>query len=115
MAPSSARRKRLPRSDSVNWSIGRKLAYGYLAASIVLLAVLALRSADVEEWLWRSLMLLVPLAISIRSALVYAHRKKLSNLSWWLRPAPIVEREFEVTWLVYAVVFGALSLLAVLL
>jgi hypothetical protein len=96
------------------WSIGRKLAYGYLAATIVLLAVMALRSNDVEEWLWRSVILLIPLVVSVRSALIYAYRKKPSKLDWWLRPGP-GERNFDVTWLFYAVLFGALSLVAVLM
>ena len=96
------------------WSIGRKLTYGYLATTIVLLAVLALRSNDVEEWFWRSVMLLIPLVVSVRSALIYVYRKKPSKLDWWLRPGPF-ERNFDVTWLIYAVVFGALSLVAVLM
>jgi hypothetical protein len=96
-------------------SIGRKLAYGYATASVVLLGVLAWRSPSVEAWLWRSLMLLVPLVVSLRSALIYAYRKKPSALSWWLRPTAIVENEFAGTWLAYAVIFGAASLVVVFL
>lgn len=92
------------------WSIGRKLAYGYAAWGIALLIALALRAATLEAWFWRAVLLSIWLIVSLRSALVYAHRNKPSKLSWWLRPGP-VERNFAVTWLVYAVVFGALSLL----
>lgn len=96
------------------WSIGRRLACGYLAAGIVVLAVLALRAPDVEAWLWRSLAFLMPLGVSLRSALVYAYRRRPSRLSWWLRPTPVVENEFAATWLVFAVLFGAASLVVVL-
>ena len=92
------------------WSIGRKLAYGYAAWGIALLVVLALRAATLEAWFWRAVMLSIWLVVSLRSALVYAHRKKPSKLSWWLRPGP-AELNYAATWLVYAVVFGALSLL----
>ena len=93
------------------WSIGRKLAYAYAAACIVLLAVLALRAPTAEAWFWRTVLLLMFLVISLRSALVWAYRRKPSKLNWWLRPTPIVENEFTVTWLIYAVFFGASSVL----
>ena len=51
------------------------------------------------------------LLVSLRSALVWSYRRHPSRLNWWLRPTPIAEREFQVTWLIYAVVFGASSLL----
>ncbi len=97
------------------WSIGRKLAYGYAAAGIVLLAVLAVRAPTAEAWFWRALLLLMFLVVSLRSALVWSYRRKPSHLNWWLRPTPIAEREFTVSWLVYAVVFGASSVLMLLI
>lgn len=96
-------------------SIGRRLAYGYAAAGLVLLTVLALRVDAFAGWMWGSLLILVFLVVSLRSALVFAYRKVPSKLSWWIRPTPVVEREFTVTWLVYAVFFGAASVLIVLL
>ncbi len=80
-----------------------------------MLAALVLKSSDVEEWFWRSVMTYLPLIVSFRSAMVYVHRKHPSQLTWWLRPTPVVEREFDTTWLVYAVLFGAGSLAFVLI
>ncbi len=96
------------------WSIGRKLACGYLAAGIVGLAVLAHREPVLEPWLWRSVALLLPFVVSLRSAIIYAYRKRPLRLSWWLRPSPAAEREFTIMWLVYALVFGAASLAVIL-
>lgn len=95
-------------------SIGRRLAYGYAAAGIVLFTVLALRVDAFAGWIWGSLVILVFLAISLRSALVFTYRKVPSKLVWGIRPMQH-EREFTVTWLVYAVFFGAASVLIVLL
>jgi hypothetical protein len=92
-------------------SIGRKLAYGYATAAIVLLVILALRAPTAEAWFWRALLVVMFLVVSLRSALVWSYRREPSDLNWWLRPAPIVEHEFTVTWLVYAVVFAAFSAL----
>jgi hypothetical protein len=89
------------------WSIGRKLAYGYAAAGVVLLALLAVGASSAEAFFWRGLLLLMMLVISLRSALIWSYRRKPSLLNWWLRPSPIAERNFTVTWLIYAVVFGA--------
>ena len=97
------------------WSIGRKLAYGYAAAGFILLVVLAVRAPTAEAWLWRALLVLMFLVVSLRSALVWSYRRNPSHLNWWLQPAPIVEHEFAITWLVYAVVFGAFSALVLLL
>jgi hypothetical protein len=91
------------------WSIGRKLAYGYAAAGLVLLAILAVRAPTTEAWFSRALLLLLFLVVSLRSALVWAYRRNPSHLNWWLRPTPT--EEFTVMWLVYAVVFGAFSAL----
>ena len=96
-------------------SIGRRLACGYAAAGVVLLTVLALRVDAFAGWMWGSLVILTSLVLSLRSALVFSYRKVPSKLSWWIRPTPVVEREFTVTWLVYAVFFGAASVLIVLL
>lgn len=96
-------------------SVGRKLACGYLAAGTALLAVAAVRAPALEAWFWRSLMLLLSLVVSFRSALVYAYQHTPSALNWWLRPTPIGEREFTTTWLVYAILFGAASLVVVFL
>ena len=110
-----AGRKDMSAGDSfATWSIGRKLAYGYAAAGFVLLVVLAVRAPTAEAWLWRALLVLMFLAVSLRSALVWSYRRNPSHLNWWLQPAPIVEHEFTVTWLVYAVVFGASSALVLL-
>ncbi len=95
--------------------VGRRTAYGYAAAAVVLLAVLALRADAFEGWMWGSLMILMFLVVSLRSALVWVFRKRPSRLSWWFRPTPGVENEFTVAWLVYAVLFAALSVLPVLL
>ena len=92
------------------WSIGRKLAYGYAAAGVVLLAVLAVRAPTAEAWFWRALLVLMFLVVSLRSALVWSYRRNPSQLNWWLQPSPS-ENEFTVTWLVYAVFFGASSVL----
>jgi hypothetical protein len=96
------------------WSIGRKLAYGYAAAGFALLAGLAVRAPTAEAWFWRAILLLMFLVVSLRSALVWSYRRNPSHLNWWLRPTPIVEHEFTVTWLVYAVVFGTSSVLVLL-
>ena len=95
-------------------SIGRKLAYSYGAAGFVLLAILALRSPTAEAWFWRALLVLMFLVVSLRSALLWSYRRNPSQLNWWLRPT-MTEREFSATWLVYAVVFGASSVLMLLL
>lgn len=94
--------------------IARRLAYGYLTAGIVLLSALALKVPDLNAWLWLSLLTIMPLIISLRSALVWVYRKNRSQLNWWLRPAGITEREFDTTWLFYAVLFGAFSLVGFL-
>ena len=93
------------------WSIGRKLASAYGAAGVVLLAMVALRGLTLEAWFWRAVMAAVLLVVSLRSALVWSYRRKPSQLSWWLRPTAPAEREFMVSWLIYAVFFGASSLL----
>lgn len=92
----------------------RTLAYGYACAGVVLLAAAALRVPTVEAWSWRALAVVMALAVSLRSAIVYVYRKHPSKLNWWLRPTVPAEREFDLTWLVYAVVLGASSLLFVL-
>jgi hypothetical protein len=97
------------------WSIGRRLAYGYAAAGFVLLAVLAVRAPTAEAWFRRTPLLLLFLVVSLRSALVWSYRRNLSALNWWLQPTAIVENEFTVTWLVYAVAFGAASVLVFLI
>ena len=102
-----AHRVRLARPSFETWSTAQKLAYGYLAAGIAGLIVMALREPALEPWLWRSVALLLPFVVSLRSAVVYAYRKKPSRLNWWLRPSPVAEQEFTIMWLVYAVVFGA--------
>lgn len=99
----------------MTWSITRKLTVGYLTAAVVLLAGLALRVPSLEAWLWLSLVPLLSLAVSLRSALVFAHRKRPSNLSWWLRPTLPAENESGGTWLAYAVAFGAASLFVLFL
>lgn len=91
-------------------SIGRKLAFAYAAAGLVLLGVLALRAPTIEAWFWRAVMLLLFLLVSLRSALVWSYRRKPARLNWLLRPS-LTEREFTVMWLVYAVVFGGFSFL----
>ena len=91
------------------------LAYGYAAAGFVLLVVLAVRAPTAEAWLSGALLVLMFLAVSLRSALVWSYRRNPSHLNWWLQPAPVVEREFTIMWLVYAVVFGAFSALVLLL
>lgn len=95
-------------------SIGRRLAYGYVSAGLVLLAVLALRADTFAGWMWASLLILMFLVISLRSALVFAYRKVPSKLSWWVRPTA-GETDLMAMWLVYAVVFGAMSVVIVLL
>lgn len=100
----------ITRKGFVTWSIGRKLGYGYAAAGIVLLAVLAVRAPTAEAWFWRALLVLMFLLVSLRSALVWSYRRNPSDLNWWLRPSH-GENEFTVTWLVYAVFFGAASTL----
>lgn len=95
-------------------SVGRRLAYGYAAAGVVLPAVLALRADTFTGWMWASLLILVFLAISLRSALVFTYRKTPSKLDPWIRPMRH-EKEFTATWLVYALIFGAMSVLIVLL
>lgn len=96
-------------------SIERRLAYAFVAASLVLLAVLAFRADAFAGWMWGSLLILAPLVVSLRSTLVFAYRKVPAQLNGWIRPTPGVENEFTASWLVYAVVFGALSVLPVLL
>ncbi|MHB0971223.1 MAG: hypothetical protein ACYC7A_06170 [Thermoanaerobaculia bacterium] len=98
------------RQAFATWSIGRKLASGYAAAGVVLLAVLAVRVPTVEAWFWRALMVLGFLAVSLRSALIWSYRRNPSDLNWLLRP-DFTENEFNVTWLIYAVFFGACSTL----
>ena len=98
------------RPSIATWSIGRKLAYGYAAAGLVVLVILAVRAPTAEAWFWRALLVVLFLTVSLRSALVWSYRRNPSQLNWLLRPS-IGEYEFTVTWLVYAVVFGASSLL----
>lgn len=95
-------------------SIGRRLAYGYAAAGIVLLAVLAVRAPTAEAWFWRALLVLMSLVVSLRSALVWSYRRNPSHLNWWVQPG-LGENEFKVTWLVYAVFFAASSVLVLFL
>ena len=95
--------------------VGRRIAYGTAAAAVVLLWVLALRADAFEGWMWGSLMILMFLVVSLRSALVWAFRKRPARLSCWFRPTRGVENEFTVAWLVSAVHFGAFSVLPVLL
>lgn len=97
------------------WSVGRRVAYGYAAAGIILLAALAVHSASADVWLWRAVLLVLFLVVSLRSALIWSYRRTPSRLSWWLRPSPGAEREFTVMWLVYAVAFGACPLLLFLI
>jgi nitrate/nitrite transporter NarK len=91
-------------------SIGRKVAYSYAAAALVMLGVLALRAPTLEFWFWRAVMLLLFLGVSLRSALIWSYRRNPSRLNWLLRPS-IGEHEFTVMWLVYAVVFGGFTFL----
>jgi hypothetical protein len=91
-------------------SIGRKLAYAYAAAGLVMLGVLALRAPTAEFWFWRAVMLLLFLGVSLRSALIWSYRRNPSRLNWLLQPS-FTEREFTVMWLVYAVAFGGFSFL----
>jgi hypothetical protein len=93
----------------------RRLTYGYGVWAIVLLATIALQAPTLEAWFWRTVMVLMMLVVSLRSALAYAYRAQPSRLSWWLRPTLPAEREFTVTWLVYAVVFGAAPLAVLLI
>lgn len=109
-----AHRARFTRPLYETWSPAQKLAYGYLAAGIAGLIIMALRDPVLEHWLWRSVALLLPFVVSLRSAIVYAYRKRPSRLTWWLRPSPVAELEFTIMWLVYAVVFGAGALAIVL-
>lgn len=91
-------------------SIGRKLAYAYGAAGLVMLAVLALRAPTLEAWLSRAVLLFLFLGVSLRSALIWSYRRNPSRLNWLLQPS-FTEREFTVMWLVYAVFFGTCSFL----
>ena len=91
-------------------SIDRKLAYAYAAAALILLGVLALRAPTAAAWFWRAVLLFLFLGVSLRSALIWSYRRNPSGLNFWLRPS-IVEHEFTVMWLVYAVVFAACSFL----
>lgn len=93
------------------WSIERKLGCAYAAAAVLLLAILAVVAPTAEAWFWRAILVGLFLAVSLRSALVWAYRRNPSQLNWWLRPTPVVENEFTITWLVYAVAFAAFSLL----
>lgn len=93
------------------WSIGRKLACSYAAFGLVLLGLLGVRTPTAEAWFWRALLVLMFLGVSLRSALVWSYRRNPSHLNWWLQPAPIVEQEFTVTWFLYALFFGAASVL----
>lgn len=97
------------------WSIGRKIACVYAAVGLVLLAVMAVRAPTAEAWFWRAVLLLMFLVVSLRSALVWSYRRNPSKLNWLLQPAMITENEFTVTWLIYAVVFGASSVLVLFL
>lgn len=92
------------------WSVARRISHGYALAGIILIVILAVRASALEPWLWRSLGLFVAFILSLRSALVYAYRHRPSKLNWWLRPG-FGENEFAITWLVYAVFFGACALL----
>lgn len=91
-------------------SIGRKVAYAYAAAALILLGVLALRAPTAAAWFWRAVLLFLFLGVSLRSALIWSYRRNPSGLNFWLRPS-IGEHEFTVMWLVYAVVFGGFSFL----
>ena len=102
------------RARVLAWSIGRRLAYGYVAASILLLAIVGLQAPSAEAWFWRAVAILLFLVMSLRSALIWAHRRKPSKLSWWLRPTH-TERESPRGWLVYAVLFGVSPLFILLL
>lgn len=104
------RKDRSVRHPFASRGIGRKLAYGYAAAGVVLLAVLALRSPTAAAWFWRALLVFLFLMVSLRSALIWSYRRNPAELNWLLRPS-IGENEFNVTWLVYAVFFGAASTL----
>ena len=66
-----------------------------------------------EEWFWRALLVVMALAVSLRSAIVWTYRKHPSKLNWWIRPTALAEREFDTTWLIYAVVLGMGSVLFV--
>lgn len=107
---STGRKDRSTGLASGTWSIGRKLAYGYAAAGIVLLAVLAVRAPTAKIWFWSALLVLMGLVLSLRSALVWCYRRNPSHLNWWLQPG-LSETDFNVTYLFYAVVGAASSVL----
>lgn len=89
--------------------VARKLAYGYLAVGLFLFVIQSMRAATTEELFWRVVVLVFPLALSLRMAILYAYRKKMSHLSWLMRAGP-GENDTDGARLVYAVVFGAMSL-----
>ncbi|HEU5163792.1 MAG TPA: hypothetical protein VFV54_11635 [Thermoanaerobaculia bacterium] len=80
---------------------GRRLAWIYAVALVVLVALSALRSSSVSQWLIRAGFALVMFGVSFRYAMVWIYRRKKSKLPWALAPSP-TEREFEIMWLVYA-------------
>lgn len=94
--------------------VARKLAYGYLAVGIFGFAVHSLRAPTTEELFWRLVILLVPMVLSLRMAILYAYRKQPLQLSWWLRADRHAENDSAGARLVYAVVFGAASLATLL-
>lgn len=92
-------------------NIGTTIARGYAVAAFVLLSALALRAPSLEAWFRLSPLVLLSLLVSLRSALVWAYRRTPSRLNWWLRPTAASEREFDLAWLVYAIVFAAASVI----
>lgn len=95
-------------------SIERRLVYAYAAAGLALFGGRALRADAFAGWMWGSLLILVLLVASLRSALVFTYRKVPSKLNWWIRPTA-GETDLMAMWLVYAVFFGAGAVLIVFL
>lgn len=90
---------------------GPKVVYGYVAAGMLVLIILAFRAPGLKAWLIWSAAFLIPYLVSFRCAVIHAYRRNLKALNWWLQPAA-TEREFEGAWHVYAVAFaiGALAI-----
>ena len=93
---------------------GRRLAWIYVVALVVLVALSALRASSVSQWLIRGGFALVMFGVSFRYAMVWIYRRKKSKLPWALAPSP-GEYEFEVMWLVYACFLAAAGVLIALI
>ena len=93
---------------------GRRLAVIYVVALVVLVALSALRSSSVSQWLIRAGFALVMFGVSFRYAMVWIYRRKKSKLPWALAPSP-TEHEFEVMWFVYACLLAAAAVLIALI